>query len=172
MKDKTIIPKVNPLPPKPKKEGTDIPIFHSVEGHKESKKILAGMLVSFSKDGFGEYWPLYLGSNQIGSSTSQGNHILLAERSVSAVHAHIGIRRLNDGSIVYELMDKGSSTGTLLNGKDHSVYNNYMKLVNTDQINIGRYHLVFIALDNKELGLQMNKDFKGGSAITEDYTAQ
>jgi hypothetical protein len=130
-------------------------------------KKLAGMLISYSKDGNGEYWPLYLGTNIIGKSTE--NNVVLLEDSVSKVHSSIQIRRLPNGDIIFELMDRGSSLGTIINGSDHSDYNNYVKLSNGDNITIGGYRFVFVALDDKALGLERNEDFKSGTSEP-DYT--
>ena len=170
MDDKTTIPQINKTTKPPVEDGTTIPLSQPVKT-STSKKMLVGMLISFSKDGFGEYWPLYLGSNQIGSAIGKKNNILLKEKTVSSVHAHIGIRRLEDSSLVFELMDKGSSIGTKLNNKDHSEFNNYMKLKGGDKIRVGGYDLVFIDLDNVKLELSLNKSFQGGAELP-DYTAQ
>jgi hypothetical protein len=139
--------------------GHDDTIFPGDVGAGVSRKILTGILVSYSKDGLGEIFHIYLGSNSIGSA--QSNDIILNEKSVSKVHANINVRRLRkDNSLVYELKDSNSTTGTILNDKDHSEYNNYMKLKDEDILEIGAYKIIFKSFDPELLGLSKNEDFK------------
>jgi len=133
-----------------------------------NKKKLGGMLVSFSKDGYGECWPLFVGANRIGSGLE--NDARLMEKSVSAKHALLSIRRISDESMVFELRDEGSSTGTRVNGKDHSEFNNYIKLKESDRIQIGNYNMLFIPLDNIDLSLLISPDFQSKSDEIQDYT--
>jgi pSer/pThr/pTyr-binding forkhead associated (FHA) protein len=134
-------------------------IFPGDAGTGVSGKVLTGILVSYSKDGLGEIFNIYLGANSIGSANS--NDIILNEQSVSKIHANINVRRMRkDNSLVYELKDSNSTTGTILNNKDHSEYNNYMKLKDEDILEIGAYKIIFKSFDPELLELSKNEDFK------------
>lgn len=123
---------------------------------------LAGFLVSYSHLDTGEYWPLYLGKNDIGKSTECD--VVLRERQVSDLHATINIRRIknknNDNSpLAYIVSDNNSTNGTQVNDEDLVDKSNLLKLKHNDIIDIGEYRLMLVALDNIILGLSVNPNF-------------
>lgn len=154
-----------------KSDGTVIGSSNGSNNYNDNIKKLEAFLVSFSKDGHGEYWPLYLGKNSIGSK-SGSNSVFLNEASVSRKHASITIRKhpFND-QMIYELKDLGSSTGTYLNQKDHTEYDD-MLLKNEDKIRIGNYSLIFLVVNNRELNMGKEEAFqeKIKDYSDEDYT--
>ena len=77
--------------------------------NKEKRPIL-GFLYSVSRTPYGEYWPLFVGSNPVGRGSN--NAICLKESSVSDNHATIVVRRMqnkgeSEGIFVF-VQDTGS----------------------------------------------------------------
>lgn len=132
---------------------------------------LVGFLVSYSRIEEGEYWPLYLGKNEIGS-VSESN-VILREHKVSGTHAIINIRRAklpksNEVKLVYAINDNNSTNGTIVNGED-LVFEGGQRLLNqSDMIDIGNYHLMLICIDTIALDLSTNPDFVSLDSIDEE----
>ncbi len=129
-------------------------------GSKHSKPIM-GFLYSVSKTSYGEYWPLYVGPNEIG----RGNDcsICLKEASVSEKHATLVIRNMVENGkkigVVVFIQDTGSMYGTMLNGVTLDF--NPKECKSGDIITIGaNYELYFILVDPDLLGLSPKEDFK------------
>lgn len=131
-----------------------------------SNKPLVGFLISVSRTDEGEYWPLRLGQNVIGSSPS--NHVVLDEASVSGVHAVMAVHRNpNDGNrISVGIIDKGSSNGTFVN--DNYIGFNPCQCKNYDKIIIGNYELLLLLFDAAEHNLKKSDAFVSKEAF--DYT--
>ena len=73
-------------------------------GATEVHKPIMGFLYSVSRTASGEYWPLYMGLNTIGRSTSCS--VRLAEGTVSDNHAEIVIRQMkNPDSVLVSIQD-------------------------------------------------------------------
>jgi|GEM_PF-3516317 len=124
---------------------------------------LVGFLVSYSKVETGEYWPLYLGRNEIGSSRDS-NSVNLREQKVSGNHAIINIRRVkvsksNENKLVYVINDSSSTNGTIVNGDDLVFENGQRILSQSDMVDIGNYRLMLICVDTIALELTTNPEF-------------
>ncbi len=124
---------------------------------------IAGVLFSFSKNIYGEFWIVYHGRNTIGSGTS--SNIRLLEKSVSEKHALLNSRVIDDTNLIFELRDDGSNVGTILNDKDLYHHQNYAMLKHGDRIKIGGYDLLFYVVDDILQDMHQNKDFKPISDI-------
>ncbi len=144
-----------------KSEGTVIPDLESdrsVERDKQKSgvanrtKPLLGFLYSVSRSSFGEFWPLYLGSNIIGRGAN--SDVLLSEGTVSESHAVITIHQDDDTREVFaSLMDKDSTHGVKLNGKN--IRFDRVECHNMDIIKIGlNYELLFMLIDASSLNLK------------------
>ena len=128
-----------------------------VGGTTEVHKPIMGFLYSVSRTASGEYWPLYMGLNTIGRSTSCS--VRLTEGTISDNHAEIVIRQMkNPDSVLVSIQDARSTCGTLLNGS--SLGFDAQECHNGDIITIGEhYELYFILIDAKSLNLEPRADF-------------
>lgn len=122
-----------------------------------SGKPVAGFLYSISRQGIGEYWPLYLGQNTIGSSMKCD--ICLREGTVSSEHAVLVIRKMkNPEKTIASISDARSTNGTMLNGE--SLGFSALECFNGDIITVGEnYELVLLLVDVKALGLRVSENF-------------
>jgi hypothetical protein len=126
-----------------------------------SSRPILGFLYSVSRTAFGEFWPLYLGSNAIGRS--RNCQICLPETSVSDSHATLVIRRMQhkgtkSGLFVF-VQDSGSTCGTLINGDTLDF--NPRECKSGDVITIGaNYELYLILVDPETLKLYPKEAFK------------
>ena len=120
-------------------------------------KPIVGFLYSISRTAFGEYWPLTVGRNTIGSNTS--SNIQLAEGTVSGDHAVIVVRQMkNTGNVIAAITDSMSTNGTMLNGETLGF--SATECHDGDVITIGNnYELVIVLIDSAKLGLSVSKDF-------------
>ena len=120
-------------------------------------KPIRGFLYSISRNIVGEYWPLHIGKNTIGSSPKCD--ICLNEATVSESHASITIRVLeNQEKTIASLKDTDSTNGTKINGEDVDFDAN--KLQNGDIIRFGtHYECLLLLIDTKETGLKVAEDF-------------
>lgn len=132
--------------------GVDFP------GVQMNKKPLLGFLFSVSRTSYGEYWPLYQGSNSIGSSNECD--IVLKEGTVSSQHAELVVRKMkNSGDVDAAIIDQRSTNGTMVNGESIKI-SVPRECVNNDVIIIGdHYELLLILIKAKEHGLDLVKDF-------------
>lgn len=130
---------------------------HSNRQAPNSKPVV-GFLYSISKTIAGEFWPVHVGQNVIGSDPS--NDIVLREATVSNKHAILHINKMKKPEKVEAtISDCQSTNGTMLNGESVSVARP-PECVNGDVITIGEnYELVFILIDIKTFGLSKAENF-------------
>lgn len=123
----------------------------------QSGKPVAGFLYSISRQGIGEYWPLYLGQNTIGSSPNC--NICLCEGTVSNEHAVLVVRKMkNPEKTIASISDARSTNGTMLNAE--SLGFSAVECFNGDIITVGEnYELVLLLIDVKALGLRVSENF-------------
>jgi pSer/pThr/pTyr-binding forkhead associated (FHA) protein len=140
-----------------------IPASASSSSNKNegASRPIMGFLFSVSRTPFGEFWPLYVGSNTIGRGSK--NAICLSEASVSESHATIVIRKMqrqgNANGIFVFIQDTGSMCGTLLNGDTLDF--NPKECKSGDIITIGaNYELYLLLVDPDELGLKVKPEFQ------------
>lgn len=119
---------------------------------------VVGFLYSISRQGFGEFWPLHIGSNKIGRTADCD--VCLAEQTVSERHASLNIKQLKSTrKILASIRDEGSKNGIYVNDEEldydaHSVKNN-------DIITIGdNYKLLLLLIDAEEMGLSISENFQ------------
>lgn len=138
-------------------KGTHVPGMDSPYQKKNAKPLL-GFLYSVSRVGSGEYWPLYQGSNTIG--TSGECNIVLREATVSEKHAELVIRIMkNSGDVDAAIIDQRSTNGTMVNGESIKI-SEPKECVSGDVITVGdHYELLVIIVKAKEHGLEPVKDF-------------
>lgn len=122
-----------------------------------SSKPVIGFLYSISRQGIGEYWPLHIGSNTIG--TSPNCDICLREATVSSEHAVLVVRKMKKPEkTIASISDARSTNGTMVNGE--SLGFSAIECVNGDIITIGEsYELVLILIDINALGLKVAEKF-------------
>lgn len=125
---------------------------NSVQG-----KPVVGFLYSISRQGLGEYWPLHVGSNTIGSSPKCD--VCLREGTISSEHSVLVIRKMkNPERTIASLCDSRSTNGTMLNGE--SLAFNAVECKNNDVIIVGEnYQLVLLLIDTQGLGLRAAQNF-------------
>lgn len=136
------------------------------------KKPILGFLYSVSKDYAGEYWPLYLGANNIGRGTDCS--VVLNEGTVSQRHATLVIRQMQrqgeDVGLFVFIQDVGSMCGTQVNGETLDF--NPRECKNGDIITIGEnYELYFVLIEPKILGLAPKTTFKPVTSAANDEWA-
>lgn len=152
-----------------KAQGTIVPSMGGVavksnavrQGNMSDKKNAApviGFLYSISRQGIGEYWPVHVGRNTIGRDS--GNDIMLAEYTVSGLHASLSARKMkNNGKVIALIRDEGSKTGILVNGEELG-YEGH-ECFNGDIITIGcNYTLLLILINAEEVGLSVAEHFE------------
>lgn len=120
-------------------------------------KPVVGFLYSISRSSVGEYWPLHIGQNTIGKSSSCD--IVLSEGTVSVEHAVLVVRKMkNPENVIASICDARSTNGTMLNGV--SLKFEPVECKNGDKIVVGdNYELYLILLDPAILGLSVSKNF-------------
>lgn len=122
-----------------------------------NSKPVIGFLYSVSRMGFGEYWPLHVGSNSIGRSADC--EVNLLEATVSEQHAILVIRIMkNPEKVIASICDSQSTCGTMINGE--SLGFEPRECMNGDVITIGEhYDLYFLLIDVKQIGLKVSEGF-------------
>lgn len=145
---------------RPQARGTVVPDMNPAVNvgtpQNNPSKPLAGFLYSVSRSKVGEFWPLYIGRNTIGNSSSCD--IVLSEATVSADHAELVIRQKNDGTIISSLSDPRSTNGTMVNGE--SLDFSARECFDGDIITVGlNYQLFLILLDATKLNLAPTEGF-------------
>lgn len=120
-------------------------------------KPIVGFLYSISRTPAGEFWPLQIGPNKIGTSPS--SDILLPEGTVSQNHAVLVVRKLkSSGNVIASITDAQSTNGTMLNGE--SLGFNPVECHSGDKIVIGEnYEMVLILIDTAKMGLSVSEGF-------------
>lgn len=122
----------------------------------EPGKPVVGFLYSISRTPVGEYWPIQIGPNTIGQSSS--SKIILAEATVSIDHAVIVARQLKNGGVIAAITDTRSTNGTMINGE--TIGFSAVECHNGDVITIGNnYELLLILVDASKSGLSVSQDF-------------
>lgn len=125
-----------------------------------------GFFYTISRQGVGEYWPIHVGRNTIGRDAN--NDIVLAEYTVSGLHASLSVRKMkSNGKVIALIRDEGSKTGILVNGEELG-YEGH-ECFNGDIITIGcNYTLLLILVNAEESGLSVAKDFEDALVEEED----
>lgn len=133
-------------------------------------KPVVGFLYSISRQGIGEYWPLYQGQNTIGSSPRCD--VCLCEGTVSNEHAVVVIRKMkNPEKTIASISDARSTNGTMVNGE--SLGFSAMECFSGDIITIGEnYELVLLLIDIKALGLKVAENFISLNNQLENVTVE
>lgn len=150
----------------PYKKGTAVPGMDAVHAAQSqgisgftssNSKPVVGFVYSISRQGVGEYWPLHVGANTIGSTSNCD--ICLREATVSAEHAVLVVRKMkNPEKTIASIADARSTNGTMVNGE--SLGFSAVECVNGDVITIGEsYELVLLLVDTKALGLKVAENF-------------
>jgi pSer/pThr/pTyr-binding forkhead associated (FHA) protein len=105
----------------------------------QSRRVLAGFLVSYQDDPFGKFWPLWKGKNLIGrAETGQKVDIEVAHGTTSTHHATVE----NDGAR-FVLADLGSTNGTFHN-EEAIGFQGRRDLRDGDKIRFGGFSVIFI----------------------------
>lgn len=151
--DATVFPGMDVQPQPGRSGGRQIPET------RRSTKPVVGFLYSISRTALGEYWPLYIGPNTLGSAPTCD--ICLPEATVSKAHAEIVIRRMkNPEKIEASISDTRSTNGTMVNGTSLSAFGTGVECRNGDIISVGEsYQLLLFLIDAKELGLHVAEQF-------------
>ncbi|WP_455622186.1 FHA domain-containing protein [Parabacteroides sp.] len=149
--------------------GTIVPGMNAVAGNpntirqenpqnRKSHDPVIGFLYSISRQGFGEYWPVHVGRNTIGRDTN--NDVILAEYTVSGLHATLSVRKMKtNGKVIALIRDEGSKTGLLVNGEELG-YEGH-ECFNGDIITVGcNYTLLLILVNAEEVGLSIAEHFE------------
>lgn len=154
----TVVPGVNPGVAQGRRPASPVEPQPqaSARFHNPGKPVV-GFLYSVSRQGIGEYWPLYIGPNTIGQSDKC--NICLKEGTVSAEHAVLVVRKMkNPEKTVASISDARSTNGTMVNGV--SLAFNAVECFNNDVITVGEnYELVLILIDTATLGLKVAENF-------------
>jgi len=138
--------------------GADTPYW---EGQQEpaKNKPLVGFLVSVSRTMEGEFWPLRLGENMIGSASDRS--ILLNEEKVSEKHATLIIQINEEENFQLNVWITGlnATNGTYLN-KKLIPPQTAISCNNNDKIKIGSYELLLLLFDVNKHGMKSMESFK------------
>lgn len=151
-------------------QGTIVPGMSGVAGNphaarqenSQSRKFneapVLGFLYSISRQGIGEYWPIHVGRNTIGRDAT--SDIVLAEYTVSGLHASLSVRKMkSNGKVIALIRDEGSKTGLLVNGEELG-YEGH-ECFNGDIITIGcNYTLLLVLINAEEAGLSVAEHFE------------
>lgn len=162
-------------------QGTIVPGMNGVAGNSnttrqenlQNRKFhdipVIGFLYSISRQGFGEYWPVHVGRNTIGRDT--GNDVILAEYTVSGLHATLSVRKMkSNGKVIALIRDEGSKTGLLVNGEELG-YEGH-ECFNGDIITVGcNYTLLLILVNAEEVGLSIARHFEDALVEEEEETS-
>ncbi len=129
----------------------------NVTPQEKQKGPVLGFVYSISRNGFGEFWPIYPGQNVIGRG--EDCDIKLLEKTVSTHHADIRAKILKkSGEVVANIKDLGSKNGIEVN--ENELRYEEQDLKDGDKILIGdAYELLFILIDPKAKGLKMAENF-------------
>lgn len=119
-----------------------------------------GFLFSASRDEGGEYWPIRMGINTIGSGND--DDVILSQKSVIEEHAVLSAERKN-GKLVMKIKGNGY---TLLNGADII---GETPCRDKDIITIGNvYQLLVLFVDKEKYGLKKADDFEEKNLTEEE----
>ncbi len=108
---------------------------------QESRRALAGFLVSFQDDALGKFWPLWQGKNIVGrAETGQKVDIEIAHGTTSTHHATVEI---DGGRLV--LADLGSTNGTFHN-EEAIGFQGRRELRDGDKIRFGGFSVILLSV--------------------------
>ncbi|WP_437986008.1 FHA domain-containing protein [Sorangium sp. So ce117] len=108
---------------------------------QESRRTLAGFLVSFQDDTLGRFWPLWQGKNIVGrAETGQKVDIEIAHGTTSTHHATVEI---DGGRLV--LADLGSTNGTFHN-EEAIGFQGRRELRDGDKIRFGGFSVILLSV--------------------------
>ena len=156
------------------KQGTIVPgmerrapgVDEAVVNSSRRADPVVGFLYSISRQGIGEFWPVYVGRNTIGRS--EKCDICLREHTVSDLHAVLTVKQMNTThKVLASIKDEGSKNGIFVNEEelDYSAH----ECFNNDILTIGlNYRLLLILVDAESLGLSVSKDFIPTDVAEED----
>ncbi|MCM1163662.1 MAG: FHA domain-containing protein [Muribaculaceae bacterium] len=149
----TVVPGMNSMAPRVEEQQQQNPMA----ANNQTVPVV-GFLYSISRQGFGEYWPLHIGSNKIGRSAD--NDVVLGELTVTDRHASLNIKQLKStGKLLASIRDDGSKNGLYVNDEELDYDQHPVK--NHDIITIGNnYKLLLILIDAKDMGLSIAEDFQ------------
>lgn len=121
-------------------------------------KPVVGFLYSISRTPSGEFWPLHVGQNVIGSG--KDCDVQLSEGTVSSRHASLHINKMKKPEKTEATISElGSTNGTLLNDNSVSVARP-MECVNGDILVFGEnYQMLLVLIDTKAIGLETSPNF-------------
>lgn len=180
--NKTVIPGIsdrdpysrNSIPGGAPRNGTVVPGMNqfaagaSLANRNDARRNdpVVGFLYSVSRQGIGEYWPLYVGTNTIGRN--EDNDICLREATVSGHHAVLNVKKLKTTSkIVASIRDIGSKQGIFLNDEELGYEQAACK--NEDILTIGdNYRLLVLIVDTDAYGLTVAENFNAINEEEED----
>lgn len=128
--------------------------------------VMAGFLVSFSREESGEFWVLREGNNPLGKSAE--NQIILQDERVSDKHANINVsKNKSTDSWVFQLVDLSSSNGTELNGDRLPIYSG-VTLNDQDKIKVGGFTFLLVSADKFAHRLTTDSALKEDRSISYD----
>lgn len=140
------------------KQGTIVPgmerrapgVDEAVVNSSRRADPVVGFLYSISRQGIGEFWPVYVGRNTIGRS--EKCDICLREHTVSDLHAVLNVKQMKTThKVLASIKDEGSKNGIFVNEEelDYSAH----ECFNNDILTIGlNYRLLLILVDAESLG--------------------
>lgn len=133
----------------------------TVDDEKEAE--ICGFLFSVSKDETGEYWPVRMGSNLIGSSND--DNISLKQATVTANHAKLIVERAN-GKLAMKITPKGivQVNGLEINGETICHDRDILTIGNA-------YQLLLLFADREKYGLEKAKNFEEADTSAADQDA-
>lgn len=129
----------------------------SASSRQNQGKPVIGFLYSISRSLLGEYWPLHVGQNTIGSSPDCD--IVLPEATVSQEHAVLVIRKMKSPEkVIASLSDARSTNGTIRNGQ--SLGFTAEECFNGDVLTFGdNYTCLLVLIDAASCGLNHSDSF-------------
>jgi len=133
------------------------------------EKPLVGFLVSLSRRKEGEFWPIRLGENMIG--TAGDCSILLNEAKVSDKHATLIVQVNEEENSQLNVWINGlnATNGTYLNRKLIPPQT-AIQCNNNDKIKIGNYELLLMLFDANKHGLKKADGFTSKFEYSDDFS--
>lgn len=129
----------------------------SASPRPKNEKPIVGFFYSISRTLAGEFWPLHIGQNTIGSSVDCD--IVLSEATVSQEHAVLVVRKMKSPEkVIASLTDARSTNGTIRNGQ--SLGFTAEECFNGDIITFGdNYTCLLVLIDAAAVGLSHSDAF-------------
>ncbi|WP_234023654.1 FHA domain-containing protein [Sorangium cellulosum] len=127
-------------PPPAARPSAQAPAPSRISG-QESRRALAGFLVSFQDDPLGRFWPLWQGKNVVGrAETGQKVDIEIAHGTTSTHHATIEV---DGGRLI--LADLGSTNGTFHN-EEAIGFQGRRELRDGDKVRFGGFSVILFSV--------------------------